>query len=192
MYAEMKHKINCLSQLYRSSMLIIGSIFIMTLGWFGASTHIHTLSANMQESQLEYLGHIDAANDLLDNTDRIVYKNQLSSIEDVTQFLQSNIAAQNNLQLISIVRHAPINLSVNDFSSKESKARASGLELADLYAYDVTIDLVGDYFNFLDYLKIVTEQSKHNFYWVKIDYKVVDYPASEMKMVVRTINRKSS
>jgi hypothetical protein len=192
MYANMKNKINGLSQGSRSAALILGGALIIVLGWFGASTHIHTLSKSMQKSQLEYHNHISAASDLLDNTDRIVYIHQLADIEDVTQFLQNNIAKQNNLQLIAIERHVPINLSADDFNQKLSKENTSELALSDLYAYDVTIDLVGDYFNFLDYLKMVAAQSKYNFYWVKIDYNVVDYPTSEIKIVVRTINHKSS
>ena len=184
MIADIRSKINGLPQLHRGALLVLGSALTLALGWFGVGADIRDMSAAMQKDRAEYHRHIGAANDLITNTERLVYQNQLADLDEVIQFLQDNIALQNNLQLIAIEKHAPVKLSASVFGAHE-------LGLGALYAYDVTIDLMGDYFNFLDYLKMVSEQSRYNFYWVKIAYDVVDYPTSEIKMVVRTIGHKT-
>lgn len=169
-------KVNKLPQVYRVVILVAGSALIMALGWFGLSAEVKGLGKVAKQSHARSLGQLSAANDVLYNTERMVYENELGDVKEVMQFFQGSLTG--NLQLMGFDKKAPVKLSGSDF----------GYGVSELYGYDLRMDLRGDYFSFLDYLEALGAQQKYKFYWVSIAYNVTKYPNADIKMLVRVIN----
>jgi|GEM_PF-199815 MSHA biogenesis protein MshJ len=107
--------------------------------------------------------------------------------------LRDMLAAQDQLELLSVNLLAPVPVSDRQF---ESTGNSAGNRVGDgngeeveplLFAHDAEIVLRGGYMNVLAYLEIL-EAMDARLGWVLLEYDSSDYPNSEVRIRVRTLS----
>ena len=101
--------------------------------------------------------------------------------EKIADVLREILGKESLLQLIQLRSLPTKSLFSEHLSSSKGQEQ--------LLSQGMTLELKGDYFHTLDYLKRV-EQLKWRIFWDRLQYKVLEYPEAEIIIQVHTLSRK--
>jgi MSHA biogenesis protein MshJ len=111
----------------------------------------------------------------------------LIQAEQLPQVLQEILQKTTQLSLLSVstlpVREVPIEMISEGSANQPSQS--SGQE--GIYEHAVELRVAGNYFQVLEWLKAL-EALPWRFYWQQLDYKVTQYPRSEIRLRVYTLS----
>ena len=108
------------------------------------------------------------------------------------KILHDVLGATDNLKFIGMEAHAPFQLQlespvVKDESEDEEGEDAVEEVKAGIYKHSVLVEVEGDYFDIVAYLKKL-EQLNWRFYWESVDYTVTYYPKAKAIIEVYTLS----
>jgi MSHA biogenesis protein MshJ len=107
--------------------------------------------------------------------------------EQLPQVLQEVLQKTTQLSLLSVstlpVREIPIEITSADLINPSSLNSGE----MGIYEHAVELRVAGNYFQVLEWLKAL-EALPWRFYWQQLDYKVTQYPRSEIRLRVYTLS----
>jgi MSHA biogenesis protein MshJ len=106
--------------------------------------------------------------------------------EDMNGLLESLLARQSGLRLISLKTQAPQSVLRDKEAVKETEGKPVERSF-DLYRHGVEIRLEGSYGQLQAYLAQL-EKLPQRLLWGQLSYRVIDYPRSEMTLTVYTLS----
>ncbi len=103
-----------------------------------------------------------------DTTGTLIAANKTSTA------LHDILIANNKLVLLQLKNLAPKEVMLPQVNTK-------------IFAHEIIIKFLGDYFSTMDYLQAI-EKLKWKIFWDKIEYKVTKYPMAEITLHIHTLN----
>ncbi len=120
----------------------------------------------------------------------------LVSADQLPQILQEVLISTTELRLRRVrtlpVEELPLSRSSNDgeadgSDNRETDGSESGDTATGVYRHSVELEVSGDYFEVLGFLRRL-ESLSWRFYWDRLDYEVVDYPLGDIRLRVYTLS----
>jgi MSHA biogenesis protein MshJ len=137
-------------------------------------------SKNEQIAQLQV--DINQAQDKLKNASQ-----SLIQAEQLPQVLQEVLQKTTQLSLISVVTLPAHEIPIELLGMDSAVSPAPKSHQVGVYEHAVELKVAGNYFQVLEWLKAL-EALPWRFYWQSLDYKVKEYPRSEIKLRVYTLS----
>jgi MSHA biogenesis protein MshJ len=106
--------------------------------------------------------------------------------EEMNGLLQGLLARQSGLRLVSLKTLPPEGLLGGKEGAKDSEGKPVA-RLFDLYRHGVEIRIEGSYGDLQAWLGQL-EKLPQKLLWERLDYRVVQYPRAEMRLVVYTLS----
>ncbi|MCB1773199.1 MAG: hypothetical protein KDI88_06245 [Gammaproteobacteria bacterium] len=105
------------------------------------------------------------------------------SPRDMARFLEHLLSQEDALRLTRLKTLDPVPL----LGEEPTRDRPDGLASAAVHRHAFEIDFDGDYFATLRYLRAL-EQLPWQFAWDSIDYEVIEYPRSAVRLRLHTLS----
>jgi MSHA biogenesis protein MshJ len=160
------------------------------------STSLAAMQAQAASLQQELSNDPDAGNKAelaaliaqRDQLDEQLHQQGLTLVrpEDMNGLLERLLVRQSGLRLISLKTQAPQSVLREKEAAKETDGKAVERSF-DLYRHGVEIRLEGSYSQLQAYLAQL-EKLPQRLLWGQLSYRVIDYPRSEMTLVVYTLS----
>jgi MSHA biogenesis protein MshJ len=106
--------------------------------------------------------------------------NNLVPANEMAGMLENVLANTEGLKLIELESLTPIPISLGQPEEGEES-------IAGLYRHGVTLVFEGSYFDIQRYLEKL-ESLPWQFYWVRFDYQVGEYPTASVKLEIYTLS----
>lgn len=121
----------------------------------------------------------------LDSLDRQITETtgRLIAPRDMVALLREILAAQNELELVSLELKQPVPVYDRSEEVKSSELKPEPL----LYAHDVELKIRGGYLGVMNYLERL-EAMDERIGWLQLDYDAGDWPHGDATITVRTLS----
>jgi len=104
----------------------------------------------------------------------------------MAQVLKQLLAVNQSLQLKSFGLEAVKSIVIGKETKEDKTQKNKNMEVA-FYEHGMSLTIVGDYFSLLNYVKSL-RKIKEKLFVSQFQYKVMEYPKAELKLVISTVS----